>query len=81
MNKDKLSLIWDKRQKDFVIKYPRKCDGGFVLSHLLRDIPRYSIEKEMNQDFPYREWSNFKEDLEKRGYDLTTLRFSIELTK
>lgn len=78
-NEKKLSLIWDKRQKDFVTKYPRKCDGGLVLSHLLGDIPRYSWEKEVKQDFPYKEWYNFKKDLEDRGYDLKTLRFEIEL--
>jgi len=79
INKNKLSLIWDKKQKDFVVKYPRNCDGSLVLYHLLTDVPHYSIEKEFKKDFPYREWYNFKKDLEERGYDIKTLRFEVTL--
>jgi hypothetical protein len=25
-NENKLSVIYDKKQRDFVVKYPRKCD-------------------------------------------------------
>ena len=78
-NKNKLSLIYDNRQKDFVVKFPRKCDGGLLMSYILSEIPRYSIDKELKREFPYREWYSFKEDLEKRGYDLETLKFSVEL--
>ena len=78
-NVKKLSLIYDKRVKDFVVKFPRKRDGSLALHHLLSDMPRYSIDKEIKKDFPYKDWYNFKNDLEKRGYDLTTLKFSIQL--
>lgn len=36
-NENKLSVIYDKRQKDFVVKYPRRCDGNLALSHLMCD--------------------------------------------
>lgn len=78
MSNRKLSLIYDKREKDFVAKYPtRKVDGDLLLYHLVGEIPiRSSL---IDTDGNTTEWYNFKEDLEKRGYDITTLRFSIEL--
>lgn len=79
-NRNKLSVIYDKRQKDFVVKYPRKCDGSLALSHLLCVQMRFDLLKLGRSKLPYETY-NFKEDLEKRGYDLSTLRFSIELKK
>lgn len=80
-NENKLSVIYDKRQMDFVVKYPRRCDGALALYHLVGDILKYKFpNKETN--YPYNwEKENFKEELEKRGYDITTLKFSIELKK
>lgn len=79
-NEKKLSVIFDKRQKDFVVKYPRKCDGSLALFHLLNDQMRFELTKWHTSQIPYETY-NFKEDLEKRGYDLSTLKFSIELKK
>lgn len=78
-NKRKLSVIYDKRQKDYVVKYPRRCDGALVIHHLVGDILKYKIPDEENK-YPYN-WikDNFIEELEKRGYDITTFKFSIEL--
>ena len=78
MNDKKLSLIYDKRQKDFVVKYPLRCDGALILNHICGDVLKYNISK----DYPYNfDKFNLKEELEKRGYDLSTLKFSIELKK
>jgi hypothetical protein len=78
MNDKKLSLIYDKKQKDFVVKYPRSCDGALVMNHICDDILKYTI----NKKYPYNfDVTNFKKELENRGYDLTTLKFSIELKK
>lgn len=76
--KNKLSLIYDRRSKDFTVTSSNKTDGGLALYWLLSEVSRYSLDKEIAGDFPYREWYSFKEDLEKRGYDLKTLKFSIE---
>lgn len=78
-NENKLSVIYDKRQKDFVVKYPRRCDGALALFHLVGDVLRYKIPDEKSE-YP-NNWvkENFIEELEKRGYDVTTLKFSIEL--
>jgi len=78
MNQKKLSLIYDKRQKDFVVKYPLRCDGALIMNHICDDILKYNI----NKDYPYNfDVTNLKKELENRGYDLTTLKFSIELKK
>lgn len=68
----KLSLIYDKRQKDFVVRYPNSRDGGLVLYHLVSNILRWKAGS------PGFETYNFIKDLEARGYDPTTLKFSIE---
>lgn len=72
----KLSLIWDKRVKDFVVKYPKSCDGSLIFYHFLSKIPIFSSSK---KQYPPCDWYKFTDDLEKRGYDLTTIKFSIEL--
>ena len=72
-----MRLIWSKKQKDFVVKYNRKCDGNLVLNHILGDILRFDLMK-YGKEIPYTSF-NFKDELEKRGYDLTTLKFSIDL--
>lgn len=79
--KDKLTLSYNKAQKDFVVAYPRRCDGALALNHIVGDILRYKLPDDDTR-YPYN-WikENFKDELEKRGYDLTTLKFSIELKK
>ena len=80
-NEKKLSVIFDKRQDDFVVKYPRSCDGALAIHHLVNDTLEYRIpskEKEYPHNF---EVTNFIKELEKRGYDIKTLKFSIQLKK
>lgn len=75
----KLSIIWDNRQNDFVIKYPRKCDGHLVSSRIIDDLLLWDFDKNSRMEpFCYKK-ENLIEELERRGYDKTTLKFSIEL--
>lgn len=81
INENKLSVIYDKRERDFVVKYPRKCDGALAISHLVGDVLRYKFPDEETK-YPYNFIKeNFIKELENRGYDITTLKFSIELKK
>lgn len=80
-NENKLSVIYDKRMGDFVVRSPCKADGGLALSHLLGDILRFDVTKWLDKKGTPYEIENFKKELERRGYDLSTLRFSIELKK
>lgn len=77
-NVDKLSLIWDKRQKDFVFKYPRRCDGALIVNHIAGDVLKYVMPSEKPAPYNFRKF-NLVEELESRGYDITTLKFSVEL--
>lgn len=80
-DENKLSVIYDKRQKDFVVKYPRRCDGALAIHHLVGDILKYKFPDDETR-YPYN-WisDNFIKELESRGYDITTLKFSIKLKK
>ena len=74
-----LSVKWSKRHNDFMINYPRSSDGRLIADALLSDQLRYCIS---DKDRPYPHnytVENLKKELEERGYDLTTLKFSIKL--
>lgn len=76
-NPNKLTAVWDARQKDFLVKYPRRCDGSLLMYHLLSDVMLHDFLKKEG-DRGYTTF-NLKKELEDRGYDLKTLKFSIEL--
>lgn len=65
MNANKLVVFWSKREQDFLVRYPRSADGHLANSALLADT---------NRTFE----GSFVQQLKDRGYDLTTLRFSVE---
>lgn len=58
----KLTYKWSKKEKDFLIHYPRKCDGHLVHGFFSG----------------YMNGKEFMEELEKRGYDLKTLKFEVK---
>lgn len=76
-NPNKLTVVWDARQKDFLVKYPRRCDGALLMYHLLNDVMLHDFLKKHGE----RGYTvfNLKKELEDRGYDLNTLKFSIQL--
>lgn len=82
-NENKLSVIYDKRQKDFVVKYPRRCDGILAMHHLVNDKLEWRFPtKDNDLQYPHNyEMTNFIKELERRGYDTSTLKFSIKLKK
>lgn len=80
-NVNKLSVIYDKRQKDFVFKYPRRSDGALAINHICHDRLLFRLEDAEHKRPLNYETFNFVKELEDRGYDITTLRSSIELKK
>ena len=75
---DSLKVKWSKREKDFMIYYPRKCDGA-LMNYILGDMLVWG-----GIDGVKKGWTNYKEfkllkELEDRGYDITTLKFEIKL--
>lgn len=78
VDEETLLLRWDKKENDFKVWYPRRCDGALVMHHLLNDILKWKLDP-MNVS-NYRV-DNFAKELEARGYDMTTFRFEIKLKK
>lgn len=77
-----LKVKWSKRDNDFVIYYPIKCDGSLLQQKLFSQQMLFDFEKfsdPNSQSMPYKMEVDFIEELEKRGYDKTTLTFSIKL--
>lgn len=69
---DTLSMRWSKREKDLLINYPSKPDGHLL--HCRLNSPRF--------DGDYQPMlPSFVEELQARGYDITTLRFSVKRKK
>lgn len=61
-----LKARWSKRENDVLIDFPNKPDGGFLQGWLVHARDRIYPDK------------SFLKLLEERGYDLTTLKFSIK---
>jgi hypothetical protein len=57
-----------------------KRDGALLYYHFTRKIKRevYGEEQKKNGGFPYVFDPSFIEELVARGYDITTIKFSIE---
>ena len=66
-----LSASWSKKEKDIIFNYPNgtqtKCDGHFLHSRF--DIAPFRHDGTLDVIFI--------KELEERGYDISTLRFSI----
>jgi len=77
-----LAVKWSKRENDLMIHYPRRCDGALVHYMLLSDRMIFDYtkwsENKYNHRPPYK-MENFLKELEERGYDIKTLKFTIEL--
>lgn len=71
---DTLSIRWGKRERDMLIDYPSKPDGWLVHDVFFGDRCRLSMEGPFNVVWD----PSLVKQLEERGYDLTTLKFSIK---
>jgi len=60
---------WSKKLKDIIYFFPSRPDGN-LLNNILTSKRHHSFDE--------AEYPSFIEELEARGYDLTTLKFSIE---
>lgn len=71
VDENTLSVKWNKKDNDHMINYPRSCDG-----HLIHD---YLFTEQFNSPLRSGEMKpSLVKELEKRGYDLTTLKFQIK---
>lgn len=69
---DTLYAYWSKRENDVMLCYPDHKWNGHYLSTVLTG-PRYGYDGKQEP--------SFIDELDKRGFDVTTLRFSIKKKK
>jgi hypothetical protein len=77
MNHNKLVVFWSKRERDFLIRFPRSCDGHLAHYVFAGERQRITYGEEREREGPVVWDPSFVQDLEKRGYDTTTLRFEV----
>lgn len=65
--RDKLTMKWSKRERDMMINFPTKPDGHLL--HTVLNGQRFDAEG--------RPEPSLVDELAERGYDLTTLRFTV----
>lgn len=76
----KLKVKWSKREKDFMVYYPRRCDGALIQGKLFHKQMIFDYLAFLRgEECPYNMEEDFIEELEKRGYDKTTMKFEISL--
>lgn len=77
--RDKLRVTWSKRERDLMFHHPlgpqTKSDAHFL--HVRLNTRRF-VPSEVRQPGDPFEDPSFFEELKARGYDVKTLRFSIE---
>lgn len=86
----KLRIKYCKKEKDFMVYYPRSSDGHFIHSaflskRIIQSIYSYDDDKsyefmEYNGHRKLYLWDVFH-DLKDRGYDLTTFKMEITISK
>jgi len=64
-----LYVRWSKKEQDLLYNYPRKSDAGALIDYFER------LENSATCDGKLR---TMRKELEARGYDITTLKFSIK---
>lgn len=64
----RLLLRWSNKENDFLVSFPRSQDGGLLFMALQHT----SLYPDLDRK------SDLLSELERRGYDLKTLRFSID---
>lgn len=73
---DTLFVRWDNKEQDFKVWFPNKCDGGFILGVFCNGNRCPKCWERVDPCGASCE--NVIDELEKRGYDPTTIRFSIK---
>jgi len=81
---DKLRLYWNKRQDDLMTYHPpaagSRADARLIMGML--DNKRHKPTREGESSFETENTEqSYLDELDARGYDITTIKFSIEPKK
>jgi hypothetical protein len=84
--KFKLRIKWSVKEDDFMMYYPRRCDGAFIqCAFLTKRLERF-YESSTVDKFHVKtydkliEW-DFLNELWDRGYDKTTFKLEVTISK
>lgn len=91
MQKITLKVKWSKKENNFVVCYPRKQDGAYLIGQLIHSRICHQLRIDNKHELGPTDkflWNeddytffehNFIKELENRGYDITTFSFSIQI--
>lgn len=71
-----LYIRWSKKENDVTYCYPSSPDGRLL--HYYMGSPKMTVDTSPDNPYGYTWLPSLLEELEKRGYDLKTLKFSIK---
>jgi len=75
--KPDLTLKWSKKEQDLLCTGPSGSDRALVFHHLTSERPHVDIDKIGINPIPVDYCDSFVKELKDRGYDITTLKFTI----
>jgi hypothetical protein len=79
MSATELKIVWSKKEGDFLIHYPRPEDGRLINNKLIAERLEWGGVEGRDKGWLNYETFNLIDELEKRGYDIKTLKFSVML--
>jgi hypothetical protein len=92
MNPFKLKIRWSNRDKDFIVTYPRKSDGSWILNRIIGKRTETGLVSNYKDDVHATElcgvdWNenikvyiiDFIAELESRGFDKASLKFEVTI--
>jgi hypothetical protein len=75
-----LKVYWSEKEKDFIIQYPRRCDGVLIQGLFNKRLEWGGLDGKDKGWLNYCEF-NVVEELIERGYDKKSLKFEIRLNE
>lgn len=73
LREQQLRVRWSEKERDLTIHYPAKPDGHLAYAVICAHRMFYDYQAGRHEFDP-----SFADELKARGYDITTLRFSIQ---
>jgi hypothetical protein len=71
------SVRWSKREKALLYHYEGEKPTSMLIAHVLEGVKMGDFYRYAGRDKQESDDRTFAQELEARGYDLTTLKFSI----
>lgn len=80
-HKPEQSVCWSKRERALLYCFEREKPTSMLIAHMLEGVKMGDVYSHVGRKRELGDERTFAQELEARGYDLTTLRFSICMKK